>query len=139
MINSQKKNKLNSKKIKQLKSLEVFQIHKQPKNSKQYYHKITSLKQFHNIQIDFMDVINLHPVVNRKVRYLFNIIDVYSRYVWSYPITNKKSTTTADILNKWLKLVKIKYNKKPINLNSDDGNEFKGKFKILLKIVLKDT
>ena len=73
-----------------------------------------------------MDVINLHPAVNRKVRCLFNIIDVYSRHLWSFPITNKR---TASLFEKWLKSI----TKTPNSLNSDDGKEWAGAFKTLLK------
>ena len=43
-----------------------------------------------------------------------------------YPLTNKRSTTTATIFQKWLS------NGIPKNLNSDDGSEWKGKFKELI-------
>ena len=83
-----KKHKLNASQIKKLKSLEVFQIHKQPRRNTKLFNTIKASEPYDSIQIDLMDVINLHPAVNRKVRYLFNIIDVYSRYVWSFPITS---------------------------------------------------
>ena len=120
--------------VQKLKSLEVFQTHKQPKRNKSLYHTITADAPLSNIQVDLMDVTNLHPVVNRKIRYLFNIIDVNSRFVWTFPITNKRATTTANALQSWLKNVTKNYKTIPKSLNSDDGSEFKGAFKKLLKV-----
>ena len=124
-----KQHKLSKSQVQKIKSLEGFQIHKQPKRNKSLYHTITADAALSNIQVDLMDVINLHPVVNRKVCYLFNIIDVNSRFVWTFPITNKRATTTADALQSWLKYVTKNYKTIPKSLNSDDGLEFKGVFK----------
>ena len=57
-----KQHKLNKNQIKNLKALEVFQTHKQPKRNKSLYHTITADAPLSNIQVDLMDVINLHPV-----------------------------------------------------------------------------
>ena len=128
-----KQHKLTAQQIRKLKSLEVFQTHKIPRKNPKLFNTITSPNRLHNVQIDLMDVIDINPVVNRKVRYLFNIIDVYSRFVWVFPITNKRAKTIADIFSKWLKTVKRKYKKIPKSVNSDDGNEFKASFKTVLK------
>ena len=128
-----KKHKLNAEQIKKLKSLQTLQIHKQPKHIKKHWSTITAPEPIYNVQIDLMEVSNLHPVVNRKVKYLFNIMDVYSRYLWVFPMTNKRSSSTAEALTKWLKIVKKQHGKIPTNLNSDDGSEFKGAFKTVLK------
>ena len=128
-----KQHKLSAAQVRKLKSLEVFQTHKMPRKNPKLFNTITAPDRLYNVQIDLMDVIDINPVVNRKVRYLFNIIDVYSRYVWTYPLTNKRATTTAEIFAKWLKLVKKKYGKIPQSVNSDDGNEFRGTFNTVLK------
>ena len=57
-----------------------------------------------------------------------------SRFVWTFPITNKRATTTANALQSWLKHVTKNYKTIPKSLNSDDGSEFKGAFKKLLKV-----
>ena len=45
----------------------------QQKNPK-LLNTITAPDRLHNVQVDLMDVIDINPVVNRKVRYLFQAI-----------------------------------------------------------------
>ena len=62
--------------------------------------------------------------LNKGIKYLMCIIDVYSRYAFVYPLKNKTTIETSKYLNEWLN----KINHKVSNVNIDDGNEFKGEF-----------
>lgn len=71
-------------------------------------------------QADLMDI-SRFAKSNNKFKFLLNIIHFRSRFVWSFPIKNKKPTTIAPLLESVLK-----HAKNLINLTTDDGNEFKG-------------
>lgn len=47
--------------------------------------------------VDLADVSNLQKF-NRNIRYLLIVIDVFSRYLWVEPITDKKAKTVLNAL-----------------------------------------
>jgi hypothetical protein len=68
--------------------------------------------------IDLVDVSNIKED-NDNVTFLLNIIDIYSRYAYSFPLKSKKA---SEILNVFKKLKVL-----PTNIWSDEGNEFYNK------------
>ena len=57
---------------------------------------------------------------NNGVKYLLNVIDVFSKYAWSIPILDK---TGNSIVNAFDKIIK-QSNRKPDKLWVDQGSEF---------------
>ena len=61
-------------------------------------------------------------------KYLLNVVDIYSRYAWSFLIKTKKPSEIAPHIETVLKEV----NPNKIWFTFDNGNEFKGDVKKLL-------
>jgi len=65
-----------------------------------------------------MDLVDLQKFQIRGYKYLFNAIDMSSRFIYSVALKNK---TDAEVLNGFKKI----YNEaKPKALRSDNGSEF---------------
>ncbi len=67
------------------------------------------------IEIDLVDMSNIKSS-NNNTTFLLNCIDIYSRYVWSFPLLNKSAKTVLDHFKKIP--IEIK------NVFSDRGKEF---------------
>ena len=50
------------------------------------------------LQLDLMDISRFYKD-NKPYRYLLNIIDVYSRFAWVFPLETKDSIAIKDIVN----------------------------------------
>ena len=57
---------------------------------------------------------------NKGFRFLFYVIDIYSKYAWVIPLKNKKGIT---IINAFQKILK-EPNRKPSKIWVDKGSEF---------------
>jgi hypothetical protein len=108
----------------------VNQLFKQPQKVKQF-NKIQSLRFAPGtFQVDLMDF-QRFAQYNGGINYLLNIIDVWSRYAWSFPIKSKESknqSEIAPILSKVIKEVNAEKN----TFTFDKGTEFLGKVKVKL-------
>ena len=60
---------------------------------------------------------------NKNVKYLFCVIDVFTKYAWNEPLKDKKSKT---VLNAFIEIVN-ESNRKPNKLWVDQGREFYNK------------
>ena len=69
---------------------------------------------------DLVDMVEWSGV-NDGYKYMINIIDCFSRFVWSFPLKDKKGLTIEKILKKLFLKVK------PFNLWVDKGGEFYNK------------
>ena len=69
-------------------------------------------------QADLLDVQNLSGA-NKNYRYILNVIDVYSRHLWSFPLKSKSATEVAAALAGLIDEVGA-----PRNFTSDHGKEF---------------
>ena len=68
---------------------------------------------------------------NKGYRYIFIIIDNFSKYVWAIPLKNKYSQT---ITNEFLNILSTS-KRKPLKIESDRGTEFYNSiFQNLLKV-----
>lgn len=104
----------------------VNQIYKEPKP---VYQKIVCpFGSVGCIQCDLMDI-NKFFRQNEGYHYIFNAIDIFSRYLWAYPIKNKKATSTLECLKNVIKEIKSKYPDNVIAITCDNGSEFLGAFK----------
>jgi hypothetical protein len=77
-----------------------------------------------SFQADLM-VMKKYSHYNKGYAYLFNIIDIYSRYAWSFPIKKKEASEIAPHLKKVIDEVKPKQ----IWITFDNGKEFMGDVK----------
>ena len=96
------------------------------KRNKKLFNTIIADAPLSSVQIDLMNV-SKWQALNRKVKYIFTIIDVHSRYLSMFGLTNKKADTTTKMFKQWMQK-----NGTPKNVNTDDGSEFKASFKKLL-------
>lgn len=69
-------------------------------------------------QADLMDVQNISKQ-NSDYKYIFVIIDTFSKYAWAYPLKRKTKLLVFDILEKLLKKGRV-----PKNFQTDNGTEF---------------
>lgn len=80
-------------------------------------------------QIDLVDVSNLkNKKLSQFFSFLFVCIDVFSKYAFVIPIANKSANEST----RAFKLI-LKNGRSPTNIYSDNGKEFMGSFKSLLK------
>ena len=80
--------------------------------------------------IDFADFSDYKTSNNKGFRYIFIVIDNYSKYLWAIPLKNKYSQT---ITNEFSNIL-IKSKRKPVKIGSDRGTEFYNSiFRNLLK------
>ena len=70
--------------------------------------------------IDLADFSDYKTSNNKGYRYIFIIIDNFSKYLWAIPLKNKYSQT---IINEFLNII-TKSKRKPLKLESDRGAEF---------------
>jgi hypothetical protein len=80
-----------------------------------------------------MDLLDIKKFKQPKANWLFNVIDIYSRYVWSYPIPTKDDSDVLPYLKITLDEIKKQHPNNTITITSDKGSEFKGDVGKLLK------
>jgi transposase InsO family protein len=96
-----------------------------PAKKIRYYRKIECHAPKERFQ---MDIAELPPQIQiKKKRYILNIKDHFSKYVWSFSIKNKSSNTVAKCFKMLLSEGHI-----PKMVHTDNGTEFQGSFKKLL-------
>ena len=69
---------------------------------------------------DLVDMIDYKTSNNIGYRYIFIIIDNFSKYLWAIPLENKYSQTITDEFSIFLTTSK----RKPLKIESDRGTEF---------------
>ena len=70
--------------------------------------------------IDLADMIDYKISNNKNYRYIFIIIDNFSKYLWAIPLKNKYSQTSTNDFSNILTTSK----RKPLKIESDRGSEF---------------
>ena len=70
--------------------------------------------------IDLADMIDYKTSNNKGFRYIFVIIDQYSKYLWGIPLKNKNSKLLTDEFSNVLS----KSKRRPLKLESDRGSEW---------------
>ena len=93
---------------------QIHRPYKKNQVAKTEFRTITPNHPYHSVQIDLADFNRLKDA-NKNYRYLFSIIDVYSRYAWCYPVQTKDQKMLAGIFEQWLKQQSTKVE----NLTSD--------------------
>lgn len=56
---------------------------------------------------------------NKSYKYLLTVMDVFSKHAWVEPFKNKTGQAVAEVFEKILK-----QGRRPIQLQTNDGNEF---------------
>ena len=69
--------------------------------------------------IDLADMIDYKTSNNKNYRYIFIIIDNFSKYLFAIPLKKNSLTITNEFSN-----ILTKSKRKPLKLESDRGNEF---------------
>lgn len=80
------------------------------------------------IYVDLMDVSRFSRN-NKGIKYLLNCIDLYSRFVWSFPLKTKKPSEIEPYIKEVIQSIP---NKTDMTFSFDNGSEFKGEVKALL-------
>jgi hypothetical protein len=102
---------------------EVYQLTKQVRNPRQY----NSINALFVGQCCQMDIIEYSRFEFNNFKYILCIIDVYSRYLFSYPLENHRASTIIKILKN---LFDSEYCPNNINLDNEFNNDqFKKLFK----------
>ena len=70
--------------------------------------------------IDLADMIDYKTSKNKGYRYIFIIVDNFSKYLWGKPLKNKYSETITSEFSNILSTAK----RSPVKLESDRGSEF---------------
>ena len=70
--------------------------------------------------IDLADMIDYKISNNKGFRYIFMVIDNFSKYLWAIPLKNKYSQTITNEFSNILSTSK----RRPIKIESDRGSEF---------------
>ena len=73
-----------------------------------------------NWSIDLADMVDYKTSNNKGFRFIFIILDIYSKYLWAIPLKNKYSQT---ILNEFSNILSTS-KRKPLKIRSDRGSEF---------------
>jgi len=102
----------------------INQVFREPK--KRERSSIVAYSLFGCLQADLMDIKKFKNF-NSGVKYLLNVIDVYSRYAWSIPVKSKKSKEISEALEKIFKECRKISKDSPETLTTDLGNEFVNK------------
>ena len=84
------------------------------------------------LMADLMDV-SAYASQNGNVNFILHVIDLYSKYVWSFALKNKTPGPISEHLRSVLEQVRQKHPTSVISLSTDDGTEFKGAVAKLLK------
>ena len=114
-LKNNKVNKIEAKKL--LQSTETYTYHR-PVKYKFDRGKFISKGIDHIWQIDLIDVSNLkNKAYGQWYSFLFVCIDVFSKYAWVIPISQKQTKQTAEALNRILE----ESNRKPKIIYSDKG------------------
>jgi len=108
-----------------LKDLEIDETYTRPIKKQKVFNNIrnrTVQKEDYNMMADLLEL----PTTSKGYKYLFVIVDLFSREFDIEPIKNKEAST---VLNAMKKCFTRDYVKSPYSsLRTDDGSEFKGVF-----------
>ena len=75
------------------------------------------------LQLDLMDI-NRFQKDNQQYRWLLNVVDVYSRYSWSFPLKSKDSKEIANIIDALVNHIRILHPNNTFTFTTDNGKEF---------------
>ena len=101
----------------------IDEIYSRPPN-KNYETNKTMIKSIDDTwSSDLLDMIDYGPKNNRGYRYILVVVDNFSKFGWTIPLTNKYSQSITDAFSQIIKTSK----RKPNLLETDDGKEYVNK------------
>ena len=104
------------------KSIKIFinEIYSKPPK-KNYITNKTDVYHIDDVwSLDILDLKDYGPENNRNYRYVLAVIDNFSKFGWTTPLTNKNALTIKDFLES-----KMTNSKRKLNLiETNDGSEF---------------
>jgi hypothetical protein len=89
-----------------------------------------TIKPLHSFSIDLIDYSN--KAVNGH-HYVVNMIDNFSRFMWTRPIKHKTPEDVVDAIRPIFESIKKKYDYYPKYILSDGGGEFKAAYSTFLE------
>ena len=101
------------------------QIYKE-KNKHETMSSIIAFNVGSCLKADLLDI-KKFKFKNSNYKYLLNVVDVYSRFAWSFPVKSKTASEVLKHVEEVYKDVKQHVKTSPENLTTDDGNEFTNK------------
>jgi len=113
-----------------VKSQKTTQVHKPVRDIKKNYIPIVTENSKEEYQIDLLDMTKFARKGNHNNKWIFIMVDVFSRKAFARPLKTKRPVETADALREIID-EEIKYI--PRRIYSDMGSEYKGVFEKLLK------
>ena len=105
---------------KDLTKIFIDEIYSSPPKKNYETNKIISSHIDEIWSIDLADMVDYKISNNKGFRYIFIIIDKFSKCLWSIPLKNKKSQTITNEFSNILTQSK----RRPLKLESDRGSEF---------------
>ena len=84
--------------------------------------RVVALSTYQILSMDLMDMIEIEKQ-NNGYKYIFSVIDVFSKFGWLVPLKDKKATTILEELKHIINDIDVK----PEKLWSDKGSEFYNK------------
>lgn len=109
---------------------ELYQLYRKTRKSRGISRfKMTS--PFERVSIDLIDFSNKPSIGN--FRYIFVMIDNFSRFLITKPLKNKTPGATAKAMKEIIDEVKKYFDKKLGHVLADRGSEFMGEFREVLK------
>ena len=97
-INSKVSHKMVMDFLSEQSTAQIFQ-----RRTVKHHYPLIAYYPFERIQIDLLDWNAENKVANKNFTWLFQAIDVYTRYAFSYPMKNKNEASCLDALNKLFK------------------------------------
>ena len=101
-----------------LEHVDSYNMHREYKKPS-VYNPFYVHKRREQVQTDLIDISKLASV-NRGVRFLLLLIDIFTKRMWVYPLQNKKAPTVEKALRLWLETI----DQAPVQLGSDRGLEY---------------
>ncbi len=108
-----------------IKKQESYQVNKQARKTKHTFRHIVAYSDGYSMQMDLLDMSTLSKW-NRNYHWIINVIDVYSRKLFSRPMKTKGSTDSEEAIQSILDEISSD-DVSAVNINSDNGNEFTNK------------
>lgn len=110
--------------IEEMPESQIYKKTKATTKNKQIYPIVTeNPREMYQIDIMYMT-----ETPDRRFNYIMNIIDVFSKFVYSFPLVNRTAESTAKRLREVFEKDGV-----PKSVSTDQGSEFFGEFEDLLR------
>lgn len=119
--------KLSYKEIKEFyEKQDVNQIFKEKLKPKKLHHIMAPFGTVGTLQMDLRDVSKFSRK-NKGIHFVLSIVDVFSRYLWCYPLKQKSGPQVSEAIDNMFTELKKKYDNVFITVTTDEGKEFDNK------------